>query len=185
MQVAPRLGRIVAVGLFLLAIVPTAHAKYSGGSGTAQDPYQIATAADLIALGETPTDYEKHFLLTADIDLDPKLPGRKVFDKAVIAPDTDAKEIGFQGTPFTGFFDGNGCTISHVTVSAKDYVGLFGQLMSAAKVKDLGLVDVNVTGSGGNVGGLVGSNGGTLSRCYSTGAVSGKSYVGGLAGSGS
>ena len=49
------------------------------------DPYQIATAADLIALGETPADYDKHFILTADIDLDPNLPGRKVFDKAVIA----------------------------------------------------------------------------------------------------
>jgi hypothetical protein len=63
-----------------LLVLP-AHAKYSGGSGTAQDPYQIATAADLIALGETPGDYDKHFLLTADIDLDPKLPGRRMFDK--------------------------------------------------------------------------------------------------------
>jgi hypothetical protein len=184
-HVARRSWGIVAVGLLLLPIVSPATAKYSGGTGEPNDPYQIATAADLIALGETPGDYDKHFLLTADIDLDPNFPGRKVFDKAVIAPDRDAAKQGFQGTSFTGFFDGNGCTISHVTVSAKDYVGLFGQLMSAAKVKDLGLVDVNVTGSGGNVGGLVGSNGGTLSRCYSTGAVSGKSYVGGLAGSGS
>ena len=64
----------------------TATAKYSGGSGTAQDLCQIATAADLIALGETPEDYDKHFLPTADIDLDPNLPGRKVFARAVIAP---------------------------------------------------------------------------------------------------
>src|SRR4030042_2425791 len=63
--------------------------KYSGGTGGPNDPYQIATAADLIALGETPEDYDKHFVLTADIDLDPNLPGRKVFDCAVIAPDTD------------------------------------------------------------------------------------------------
>ena len=62
-----------------------AHAQYSGGHGTSADPYQIATAADLIALGETPTDYDKHFILTADIDLDPNLPGRRVFDNAVIA----------------------------------------------------------------------------------------------------
>ena len=66
-----------------------AQAKYSGGTGEPNDPYQIATAADLIALGETPDDYDKHFILTADIDLDPNLPGRKVFDKAVIAPDTN------------------------------------------------------------------------------------------------
>jgi DNA modification methylase len=42
----------VATAVFLLAIVSTATAKYSGGSGTAQDPYQIATAADLISLGD-------------------------------------------------------------------------------------------------------------------------------------
>ncbi len=61
---------LVAVCLFNL---PT-QARYSGGSGTADDPYQIATAADLMALGRTPTDYDRHFVLTADIDLDPKLP---------------------------------------------------------------------------------------------------------------
>ena len=90
----------VATAVLLLAIVSTATAKYSGGSGTAQDPYQIATAADLISLGETPADYDKHFLLTADIDLDPNLPGRKVFDKAVIAPDMDARKAGLSGYSF-------------------------------------------------------------------------------------
>ena len=57
-------------------------------------------------LGETPEDYDKHFILTADIDLDPNLPGRKVFDKAVIAPETDNTGW-FEGDPFTGVFDGN------------------------------------------------------------------------------
>ncbi|HEC03431.1 MAG TPA: rhodanese-like domain-containing protein, partial [Phycisphaerales bacterium] len=63
----------------------TAGCKYSGGAGTPEDPYQIATAADLIALGEDPNDYDKHFILTADIDLDPNLPGRRVFDEAMVA----------------------------------------------------------------------------------------------------
>jgi len=84
----------VMVAVLLLTIVSTASAKYGGGSGTAEDPYQIATAADLIALGETPTDYNKHFILTADIDLDPNLPGRKVFDKPAIAHDTNMVYIG-------------------------------------------------------------------------------------------
>ena len=65
----------------------TAPCKYAGGSGTAVDPYQISTAEDLMFLGESPEDYDKHFILTADIDLDPNLPGGKVFDRAVIAPD--------------------------------------------------------------------------------------------------
>jgi hypothetical protein len=79
---------LIAVCLLGLPV----YAKYSGGTGEPNDPYQIATAADLITLGETPEDYDKHFILTADIDLDPNLPGRKVFDKAVIAPDTDPND---------------------------------------------------------------------------------------------
>jgi hypothetical protein len=75
----------VATAVLLLTIVSTATAQYAGGSGTADDPYQIATAADLILLGESPADYDKQFLLTADIDLDPNLPDCKVFDKAVLA----------------------------------------------------------------------------------------------------
>jgi hypothetical protein len=180
---------LIAACLFALP----AHAKYSGGNGTAQDPYQIATAADLIALGETPEDYDKHFILTADIDLDPNLRGRKVFDRAVIASG-DLQWIErarfFQGTPFTGTFDGGGHTITHLTIAGVGGLGLFGQLGSGAEVKDLGVVDVNVRGHV-EVGGLVGRNGapyyqagGVVTRCYSTGVVSGTANsVGGLVGS--
>ena len=90
-----------------LVLITTAQAQYSGGSGTADDPYQIATYEDLLLLGETPEDYDKHFILTADIDLDPNLPGRKVFDRAVIAPDVNDTDDRFQGTRFTGLFDGD------------------------------------------------------------------------------
>ena len=45
MHVARGFRGIVAVGLFL-TIVSTATAKYSGGSGTAQDRYQVRTAAE-------------------------------------------------------------------------------------------------------------------------------------------
>ena len=63
------------------------------------------------------------------------------------------------------------------------YLGLFGQLASGAEVKDLGVVDVNITGSGYYVGGLVGYNDGTVTQCYSTGAVSrAVRHVGGLVG---
>jgi len=171
---------------FIFNVDAVAQRKYSGGSGTADDPYQIAAAADLIALGESPEDYDKHFILTADIDLDPNLPGRKVFDKAVIAPDTNDTQDWFQGTFFTGGFDGNGHTMSRLTIKGAGHLGLFGQLgdwHGVGYVKNLGVVDVNVTGSGDYVGGLVGSNGGTVTQCYSTGAVDGDECVGGLAGS--
>ena len=188
MSATRRFRGIVAVALFLLTIVSAATAKYSGGTGEPNDPYQIATAADLIALGETPTDYDKHFLLTADIDLDPNLPGRKVFDKAVIAPDTDPNDEWslFQGTSFTGVFDGNGHAISHLRIMGKNYVGLFGQLglwdSHACEVKNLGVMDVNITGLGCSIGGLVGWNLGTVTKCYSVGVVSGGGEVGGLVG---
>jgi len=162
--------------------------KYGGGTGEPNDPYQIATAEDLILLGETPEDYDKHFILTADIDLDPNLHGRKVFDKAVIGPDTNDVVSGFQGTPFTGVFDGTGHVVSHLTVQGKEYLGLFGQLgewgaVAGPEVRDLGVVDVSITGSGDYVGGLVGQNFyGRVTQCYSTGLVSGGSFLGGLVG---
>ncbi len=159
--------------------------KYSGGSGAVRNPYQIATAEDLITLGETPDDYDKHFVLTADIDLDPNLPGGKVFDAAVIAPDVDTDKYLFQGTAFSGVFDGDGHTISHLTITGVSYLGLFGELASGAEVKDLGVIDVNISGSGDVVGGLLGhdQSGAIVIRCYSTGTVSGDDNVGGLVGS--
>ena len=172
----------VSIGVCLFAF--PACAQYSGGSGTAR-PYRIATATNLIGLGETPQDYDKRFALVADIDLDPKLPGGQVFAQAVIAPGRffNNKYNPFQGTPFTGVFDGNGHTISHLTIAGKDCLGLFGQLLSEAQVKNLGMVDVRITGSGYYAGGLVGHNkDGSVAHCYSTGVVRGGQYVGGLAG---
>jgi hypothetical protein len=182
-----RILRTIPCLIVVCLLALPAQAKYSGGTGEPNDPYQIATAADLVALGETPEDYDKHFILTGDIDLDPNLPGRKVFDKAVIAPDTNAVEDYFQGIPFTGVFDGNRHTISHLTIKGASYLGLFGQLgwwdTPVGEVKNLGVVDVNIAGLGSWIGGLVGLNRrGSATRCYSTGAVSGSEYVGGLVG---
>ena len=116
--------RTLLLTLTTCLFVLPAQARYAGGSGTAQDPYQIATAADLIALGETPADYDKHLVMTADIDLDPNLPGRKVFDKAVIAPDHDPRDGVTSGPPFTGVFNGDGHTISRLTIRGRDSLGL-------------------------------------------------------------
>ena len=87
--------RTISLLIIIFSLNLPVYAKYSGGMGEPNDPYQIATAEDLMLLGDSPEDYDEHFILTADIDLDPNLPGRKVFGKAVI----DA---------FTGIFDGNG-----------------------------------------------------------------------------
>ena len=156
---------ILTVPLFVI----TAQAKYNGGTGEPNDPYQIATAADLMMLGKSYEDHDKHFILTADIDLDPNLPGRKVFNMALIGN-------------FNGIFDGNGYTISNLTIRGYRYVGLFGQLASSAEISNLGVVDVNINGADNNIGGLCGENYGVVRECYVSGTVSGDSLVGGLIG---
>jgi hypothetical protein len=126
-------------------------------------------------VGLFPCDWDKHFKLVADVDLlafDGK-DGRSAFN--VIGTDRQ--------NPFTGVFDGNDQTISHLTIKRGDYVGLFGYLGSMAEVRNLGVVDVNIAGSGGFVGGLVGANSGNVMRCYSSGSVTGEGPVGGLVGS--
>ncbi|MBN1505736.1 MAG: hypothetical protein JW955_02760 [Sedimentisphaerales bacterium] len=186
--------RALLLTLTMCLFVLPANAKYSGGTGEPNDPYQIATAADLIALGETPEDYGKHFILTADIDLDPNLPGRKVFAKAVIAPEA------WPEAPFTGVFEGRGHTISNLTIIPGyiDHYGVFGLLESSAVVKDTKVVDVNIAGltiyesrSSGRqynwykfdaAGGLAGRNSGTVIRCSSTGLISGSGVIGGIVG---
>jgi hypothetical protein len=42
-QIMPRIPLLIAVCL----VVMPAHAKYGGSGGTAEDPYQISTAADI------------------------------------------------------------------------------------------------------------------------------------------
>jgi hypothetical protein len=167
-----------------------AQAKYSGGTGEPNDPYQIATSEDLMLLGSSPEDYDKHFILIADIDLNPNLPNSKIFDRAVIAPDTNDVKNGFQGARFYGVFNANGHRILNLTIRGVSYLGLFGRLAPEGLISNLGLETIDVNGETGDyVGGLVGVNGdwedggGYLTNCYSTGTVTGGGdSVGGLVG---
>jgi hypothetical protein len=81
---------------------------------------------------------------------------------------------------FSGVFDGNNKKIRglYINDSTLDDAGLFGVIGS---VKDLGVVDVNITGKD-DVGGVAGVGYG--SNCYSTGTVTGKDNVGGVVGKG-
>jgi len=206
-----RFSGTITLLITIFSLSLPAYAKYSGGTGEPNDPYQIATAEDLMLLGETPEDYDKHFILTADIDMDPNLPGRKVFDKAVIAPDINDSEDWFQGIFFTGVFYGNNHVIRNLRIQGEGYLGLFGYLNTGAKISDLSLESANIYGTDyvgglvgyihrgkvnrcssngsvsswfGSVGGLVGRNGyGDITMSYSTGTVIGGSTVGGLVGS--
>lgn len=154
---------------------------FTGGTGEPNDPYQIATAEQLIGLGEDPNLYDKHFVLVADIDLDPNLPGRKVFDRAVIAP--IAKNAPWEHQ-FTGFFDGNGHKISNLKTEGVVDLGLFGILWHDATITDLGLEAVDVNCGGLVAGALVAlCLNSTIINCYSTGTVSGYNKGGQISGS--
>ena len=92
--------------------------------------------------------------------------------------------VGDSTTNFTGAFDGLGHTITGLTINrpAQDYIGLFGYAGTGSILKNVGLLNGNITGNF-EVGGLVGYNEGAISNSYSTGSVTGSSgYVGGLAG---
>ena len=87
---------------------------------------------------------------------------------------------------FTGTFDGNGFTISNMSVTITSTgapVGLFGAIGSTgAVIRGVGLVGVSLRG-GFDVGGLVGIvAGGTISDSYVTGSVIGSGDIGGLVG---
>ncbi len=167
--------------------------KYSGGTGEPGDEYQIGTAADLIDLGKEHSDYGSHFILIADIDLDPNLPGNRIFDRAVIAPEANDASIGVVQRPaFRGVFDGRGHAITGLVIDSNaPCVGLFGIIDYGARVSNLRLVGGSVHGQDPSLGrdnwvrytgALAGANKGLITACSSTASVSGSDHAGGLVG---
>lgn len=153
-----------------------AGAQYGGGAGTAANPYLIYTAQQLDSVGTRPDDWDKHFKLMADVDLQ------------AYGPD-EFRIIGtLDDGPFTGVFDGNHKRISKLrqTSDFGGYLGLFGIVEGqGARIENLTLGAPNiVNGMGRYLGSLVGSlEGGTVSNCHvRAGNVAGLSFVGGLVG---
>jgi hypothetical protein len=167
--------------LYLLLQSSTMASDFAAGTGEPNDPYQIATREQLLAVGSDPDLLDKNFVLVADIDLDPNLPGGRVFTDALIARDTGDSVSGHSGESFEGVLDGQGHTIANMhIVGVHGYdAGLFGQL--SGLVKELRLSDVVVSGS--PCGGIAGLNlGGMILRCEVGGRLSGTNEVGGLVG---
>ena len=74
---------------------------------------------------------------------------------------------------FTGTFNGLGNTISNLVInnSGADSVGLFGQVSTGGTIRNVGLIQANVTDYGEATGSLAGVNDGTISNVYATGNV--------------
>jgi hypothetical protein len=144
----------------------SAHAAtYGGGTGDPNDPYQIWTPEQMNTIGANSADWGKCFILMADIDMS-------------AYTGTAYNIIGNSTTNFTGTFDGNGYAISNLTyttTTAVNYVGLFGYTNSAT-VRNLGIVNANISTGGSYAGGLVGfQSSGAITNCYSTGTISSSS----------
>lgn len=163
-------NRLISVGIGLLLfitaalfIIPqkTAGAetwiesaeKFAVGDGSQGAPYQISTAGELANLAKMvnggETDENTYFELTADIDLGGK----------------EWTPIGTKDNQFLGEFNGNGNTISYLTISGGDNLGLFAY--SSGEIKSVYLDNVNITTSlnAGNAGGVCAFNNGTIDGC--------------------
>jgi hypothetical protein len=165
--------------IFCIIVLTTAdlsEAKYGGGSGTTEDPYTISNANHMQSIGADSNDWNKHFLMTEDIDLSAYT--HTTFN--IIGTGSD--------NAFKGVFDGNGYKIFNFTYSSSesDYIGIFGYVADPnAEIKNLGIIDPNINGGTGSVvGSLAGSlSAGVISGCYVDGGnILGNFDVGGLVG---
>lgn len=133
---------------------------FAGGDGTAENPYRIATAKQLVAVRN---DLAAHYVLNNDIDL---------------SGYSSWNPIGDAMYSFSGSFDGNGHVIRNMTIEVQtsdSYLGLFGYA-SGAKLTNVVLEDAAIRGtlSTGNhqVALLVGKTSKTtLSDCTVSGSI--------------
>jgi hypothetical protein len=138
-----------------------ASADFAGGDGSSFNPYQISTCQQL---QDMQNDLDASYELVNDIDCS-----------------------GFNGFnsigAFYGGLDGQGYVVENLVISegSSNRASLIEFLSSGAEVKNIGLVNADITGNN-EVGGLVGYNTGSVSNSYVTGSVSGNEYVGGLVG---
>ena len=161
----------------------------------------IVDAATAVVAGTTyvyklSVTYEGYELMN---DLDFKNSSTNTADFSIWAEGSTASDpvaegwvpIGYFNTfsdnsPFSAIFEGNRHTISNLFIdrSSTSNVGLFGYVKgNSTELRNIGLLDVEVTGNS-TVGGLVGSNDeGMVSNSYATGSVTARITVGGLVGS--
>jgi hypothetical protein len=159
----------LVVSVLTLSVLQNAYGFSGQGSGTEQDPYIIT---DVYQLQEMNNDLDAWYELGNDIDASDTINwnGGEGF-----------VPIGTSSSSFTGTFDGQGYKITGLFINrpSVDYGGLFGYTGSDAIMKNVGVVDFNITGHS-FLGGVVGQNYGNITNSYATGRVTGSYLVGGL-----
>lgn len=162
---------LLAFGVLPVSVYADSSDAAMAGSGTEKDPYVVKTFDQLNDVRKVLT---AHYVLGADIDASETADGGAGWEP-----------IGTTVNGFTGVFDGAGHVIRGLTINrpAEGIVGLFGAIGDGGTVRNVGLVDVSVTGQDGT-GALVGYAfpGSTITGSYAEGSVYGAEAVGGLAG---
>ena len=152
--------------------------SFAGGSGTEADPYQIATADQLNNVRKY---LDKHFKLTADIDLASYENWEPIGAFNLQAED----ESGYLANAFKGSFDGDNHTISNLTTNKENSVGvgLIGAASSSSVVKNLKMKNVTAEGTTA-VGAVLGYNQGTAENItlFGDNNISGYNCIGGILG---
>ena len=177
-----RRATLTTLATFLIAMTAQAWtgSTFSGGTGTADDPYQIKTADDLKKLSidvaqndghNTSAYYDKFFKVMNDIDF-----GATTAWNSNESEENNFTPINASGNnynwPFAGTFDGGGHTISGIRIYKEEgsYLGLFGEISPAATVKNVILADMRITGKQ-YCGGIAGQSQGIIENCHVTSTV--------------
>ncbi len=147
----------LAMALACLSIPALAEeTAFAGGSGTADDPWQIASVDQLAYLAATVNDGSKsgymgaYFVLTADLDM----------TGVDWTPIGNMNDMENRTTLFLGSFDGQGHTVSNLTYKNDQFIvgaGLFG--ISVGEIKNVNIENaaVHCTNAGAMaIGSLVG-----------------------------
>ncbi len=133
------------------------------GAGTADNPFQISSLDDLQWIMDNPTSWSYVFIQTADIDASATSTWN---NGAGFSP------IGNSTTKFSGTYNGQMHVIDGLFINspANNYVALFGYTSATGNIENLGLENIDFTGSA-YVSGLVGVHTGIISNCYSSGQI--------------
>lgn len=151
------------------------------GQGTETDPYQISSVNDFLEFADK-ANAAKYWAVGVYIRLESDL-NLQGIDFEPIGGSYDDGQGNYEDLYFEGNFDGNGHRIFNATLgqAGQGYIGLFGLVGIQGVISKLGVENVTAIGEY-HVGGLVGSNSGTIRFCYTTGQITGFSNAGGLAG---
>jgi hypothetical protein len=183
MAIARSSGLLGKITILVLVGLCVNTAVALDGSGTEENPWLIQSLEDFNDFAADANYWDDYTRLETDVNL-----AGMAYTTAVIAPDTDNTNYTFEGTSFSGIFDGAGHRVNNLTIDdggvGNDYLGLFGYTENG-QIENIVLENVVIiTGDNSHrVGGLVGNNDTTaVTNCHLIGEIGTGRYSGRIGG---